>query len=377
MKTLLAGALLMMGATAMAQEAEYDFEKHWFLNIQGGGQYTLGEAKFGDLLSPNVQLGLGYQFSPVVGVRLQANGWQSMGGWANFRDTQFGTPRSLTYKYKYVAPGLDVMFNLSNAFCGFNPMRTFNVTAFVGAGANIGFSNDEANDLDAQIGKIDGYRLEYVWDGTQILPFGRAGLQLGFRLSDAISLLVEGNANITSDKYNSKKAGNPDMYFNALAGVRINLGKTYTKREKPIIYTPDPDNNNNTDTETIPVIDKGDTPPVDPPVVKADPITRNIFFDINRSVVKASEQSKVKEIADYLKKYPKAKVQLCGYADAQTGNDRINDRLGRERVEAVKDALVNQYNISASRISTDSKGARVQPFSVNEQNRVTIAIAAE
>ena len=42
-------------------------------------RYTLGEAKFGDLISPNVQLGLGYQFSPVFGMRLQANGWQSMG----------------------------------------------------------------------------------------------------------------------------------------------------------------------------------------------------------------------------------------------------------------------------------------------------------
>ena len=83
LKTILAGALLMFSASAMAQatytDAEnnkYEFQKHWFLNLQGGAQYTLGEAKFKDLISPNVQLGLGYQFSPVFGVRLQANAWQ-------------------------------------------------------------------------------------------------------------------------------------------------------------------------------------------------------------------------------------------------------------------------------------------------------------
>ena len=89
---LLAAALMGVSSAAMAQatytdseENVYTFQKHWFLDLQGGAQYTLGEAKFGDLLSPNVQLGLGYQFSPVFGMRLQANGWQSKGGWAGFR----------------------------------------------------------------------------------------------------------------------------------------------------------------------------------------------------------------------------------------------------------------------------------------------------
>ena len=51
--------------------------------------------------------------------------------------------------------------------------------------------------------------------------------------------MLEGNANITSDKYNSKKAGNADWYFNALAGLRINLGKSHTKTE-PVKEAPVP-----------------------------------------------------------------------------------------------------------------------------------------
>ena len=120
MKSLFAASLLALGTTsAMAQATytdqngdEYTFNKHWFLDLQGGAQYTLGEAKFGDLLSPNVQLGLGYQLSPVFGMRLQANGWQSKGGWAGFRAQKGETPYNAQYKYKYVAPGVDFMFNL-------------------------------------------------------------------------------------------------------------------------------------------------------------------------------------------------------------------------------------------------------------------------
>ena len=84
-KSIMTVAALALGTTAAMAQAtytdkdgnEYTFKKHAFLNLQGGAQYTLGEAKFGDLISPNVQLGLGYQFSPVFAMRLQANGWQS------------------------------------------------------------------------------------------------------------------------------------------------------------------------------------------------------------------------------------------------------------------------------------------------------------
>jgi opacity protein-like surface antigen len=90
-KTLLAAALMMFSASAMAQATyeaadgtKYEFQKHAFLNLEAGAQYTLGEAKFSKLISPNIQIGLGYQFTPVFGARIQANAWQSKGGWNGF-----------------------------------------------------------------------------------------------------------------------------------------------------------------------------------------------------------------------------------------------------------------------------------------------------
>ena len=57
MKTLLAGAMLMLSASAMAQATyeaadgtKYEFKKHAFLNLGGGVQYTatLFDKKEGD-----------------------------------------------------------------------------------------------------------------------------------------------------------------------------------------------------------------------------------------------------------------------------------------------------------------------------------------
>ena len=371
MKSFFVALLALVSLNVMAQASyedaegnKYEFKKHAFITLQGGAQYTLGEAKFDKLLSPNVQLGLGYQFSPIFGARIQANAWQSKGGWNGHR-TQIGnTPFTADYKWKYVAPGIDLMFNLSNLFCGWNPNRVFNVTAFIGGGANIAFSNDEVNDIAAVVQQLDAYNLEYLWDGTKVRPFGRAGLDLGFRLSDAVSLIIEGNANILSDHYNSKQADNPDWYFNALAGLKINLGKTYEKIV-PVIPVVEP------------VVEPEPEPIVEPePEPVIEPLRRDVFFLINSWVIDDVQSAKIREIADYMAKYPEAKVTVDGYADAGTGNDQINDRLAAQRADAVVKVLKEQYGISADRITYDSHGSRVQPFAENDMNRVSICIAS-
>ena len=375
-KTLLIGALLGFSASTMAQASytdadgnKYEFQPHWFLDLQGGAQYTVGEAKFDKLLSPNVQVALGRQFKPWLGLRLQANAWQSKGGWNGYVPVGGGYPFTRSYKYNYVAPGLDILFDLTNAIGGYNPKRLVSLAAFLGGGANIGFGNEEVNDIASHLQNTDAYLLNYVWDGSKVRLFGRGGLQLGFRLSDAIKLKIEGNANILSDKYNSKKSERNikgDWYFNALIGLQINLGKTYNKILPPP-PAPEP--------EPQPVVEQEPAPAPAPAPVVVEPIRRDVFFLINKTEIRAEEAQKVKDIADYMQKYPKSKVVVTGYADAGTGNDKINDRLAAGRADAVVKSLINDYGIAQDRITYDSKGSRVQPFAENDMNRVTICIA--
>ena len=384
MKKMIMSLLLFLGvlsASAQAEQkgtTEYVFQPHWYLMLQGGGQYTLGEGSFSDLFSPNAQVALGYNFTKVVGLRLSVNAWQSKGV-IKLDDTDMTPAQQFEGKWKwnYVAPSLELMFNLSNIVCNYNPTRLLNVYAFVGGGANIAWKNDEAHDVEAQIAAYqntnpnllyDGKQnMRYLWDGSKVNIFGKGGLIFDFRVSDKVSINIEGNANILTDKYNSKKAGNADWYFNALAGVKINLGKTYTTKFTP---APEPEVR-----YVEKVVEKIVEVPAKVEVKPIEKIRRDIFFTINSFKVRDTEQEKIKDIADYLQAHPNAKVEVTGYADAGTGNNRINDRLAKQRADVVVKALMNQYNISADRITFDSKGSRVQPFAENDLNRVTICIA--
>ena len=393
-KTILSSLMFLGVLSASAQEqkgtTEYVFNPHWYVQVQPvGAQYTLGEIDFKDLISYNVQAALGYNFSKAIGARLSVNAWQSKAGISN---KDFGANNFYeTWKWKYVAPSLDLTFNLSNMLAGFNPNRVFTLSAFVGAGANIGFDNDDAKNVKtaywnhcmrgaetgaAALGYTADQNMEYLWDGTKVRFAGRAGLQGDFRISDKVSVGVEVNANTLSDRYNGKKAGNWDWYFNALAGVKINLGKTYTTRTieiKPqeriiektierVIEKPCPQQT--TQPATAQIAEK-----------KKETFRRDVFFTINSTNPNKEQMNKVKEVAEYLQKHPNAKVEVTGYADVGTGNPKINLSLSQRRAQTVTKLLVNQYKIAASRIKTDWKGDTIQPFAVEVENRVAICIA--
>lgn len=383
-KKIFMSCLLLAGVmTASAQEqypkTVYDHNPYWYVQIQGGAQYTLGEIDFKDLISPNVQVALGRQFTSVFGARLAVNAWQSKAGIDG--PVSYGK-----WNWKYVAPGIDLTFNLSNLFCGFNPNRIFNFSVFAGAGANIGWDNKVA-DINA-IGVANypetykygvSENTAYAWDGTKVRMFGRAGIAADFKVSNAVSLGLELNANTLSDRYNSKKAGNWDWYFNALAGLKINLGKTYSTRTIEAPKVPE--------KVVEKVIERVIEKPAPQPVVeptravaqkKEDKFRRDVFFQINKTQIaqlKASEKQKVQEVADYLKANPTSTVEVTGYADVGTGNPKINMTLSQRRAQAVRDALVKTYKIDASRIKVDYKGDTIQPFAKEIENRVAICIA--
>ena len=400
-KNVFLSCLMLCGVlTASAQEAktEYVHNPYWYIQLQGGAQYTLGEIAFKDLISPNVQVTVGRQFTPVFGARLAVNAWQSRAG-IDFTDETFVgitgnattgyTPTTATapagttkWKWMYVAPGIDLTFNLSNLFCGYNPNRIFNFSVFAGAGANIAWGMDkDSNWENAQllaahfpvsyVAGTNPENIAYAWDGTKVRLFGRAGVAADFKVSDAVSLGLEVNANTLSDRYNGKKASNWDWYFNALAGVKINLGQTYTTRTieapKPVERVVE---------KVVERVVEKPAPVVTQAVVeKKEPFRRDVFFQINKTAIAKSEAGKVQEVAEYLNANPNAKVEVTGYADIGTGNPTINKRLSKLRAESVFNALTKQYKIDASRIKVDYKGDTIQPFAKEADNRVAICIA--
>ena len=387
-KSILLSSLLALGCTAAsAQEAKTVnvFNPHGYLQVQIGGQETLGEIGFGDLLSPNVQVGYGYNFNKVVGARVSLNAWQSKAG-------QEFLGQTYKWKWNYVAPMVDATFNLSNLFCGFNPNRLVNVGVFAGIGANIAWGNDEAataqsnmnaaytNLINSAYGTTtipeankvakSNPALSYLWDGSKVRLTGRVGANVDFRVSERVSLGLEVSANTLNDRYNSKKAGNADWYFNALVGAKFTLGKSYTTKTVP---APKP-------VEKIieRIIEKPAPAPAPKTETKQEAVEENfrrdIFFPIGNSNIAKSQTTKIAEIVTFMKENPDAKITLTGYADKGTGSAAFNDKIAARRAQTVYNTLAAK-GVAKSRMIKKSMGSRVQPFEENDMNRVTICIA--
>lgn len=361
LSSLLLGASLCVAAQEQKTQTVDVFNPHWYLQAQVGGQYTLGEGSFGDLLSPNAQLGVGYNFNSILGVRLGVNAWQSKGSWSGNYD----------WKWNYINPNADLTVNLSNVFSDYNANRKINVNWFIGVGANIAFGNDEAADVNAAVAGVTNYaeNLSLLWDGTKVRLQGRTGLMADYSINDRWSLGLELQANLINDHYNSKSAENADWFFNALVGVKYNLRKPSAKKEVIVPAAPE----RIIERVVERVVEK--PAPVQQVVEQVQPLRRDVFFTISSTTITSAEMQKVKEIADYLNKYPNATVEITGYADKGTGNATINKNLSAKRAQAVVDALVKNYGIAASRIKSDSKGDTEQPFAEEILNRVSICIA--
>ena len=360
-RNLLLAILTVSSTLAFAQEQRIKeegktlFNPHWFMQVQVGAAHTIGEAKFTDLISPAAALNVGYKFAPAFGARIGVSGWQARAGWV--------TP-SQSYQYKYLQGNLDLMADLSALFCGFNPDRVFNGYLFVGVGLNHAFDNDEANALDTKT-----YQMEYLWQGSKNLVAGRLGLGCDLRLNDRLSINIEGNANLLSDKFNSKKAGNCDWQINAFVGLSIKLGKSYT-RTAPVYYEPEPVAVEQ--PKTTPVIEKEQ--PEKEAVI--EPMKKSIFFALNSAKIQDDQMIKISSLIEYLEKHPAAKVTVTGYADADTGNSRINGELSKKRANNVAEIL-KAKGVAADRITVDYKGDTVQPYTTPEENRVSICVAEE
>ena len=92
--------------------------------------------------------------------------------------------------------------------------------------------------------------------------------------------------------------------------------------------------------------------------------TTGILFEVNASTIKPESNGVLKEVADVLKKFTDIKVMIVGHTDSD-GSDAANLELSKKRAEAVKQALVNEFGIDASRISSDGKGEK-EPLEDNK-----------
>jgi outer membrane protein OmpA-like peptidoglycan-associated protein len=85
-------------------------------------------------------------------------------------------------------------------------------------------------------------------------------------------------------------------------------------------------------------------------------VTTGITFDVGSDKIKPDSYGIIREIGLALQENPNVRIKIIGHTDSD-GNAQSNVELSKKRSLAVKNALAKQFNIDASRIETDGKGA--------------------
>lgn len=84
--------------------------------------------------------------------------------------------------------------------------------------------------------------------------------------------------------------------------------------------------------------------------------TTGILFDVNSANIKPESYGALKDIAGVLQDNANVHVKIIGHTDSD-GDATMNLSLSKNRAEAVKTFLINEFKIDGSRLSTDGKGA--------------------
>ncbi|MEO8606108.1 MAG: OmpA family protein [bacterium] len=81
----------------------------------------------------------------------------------------------------------------------------------------------------------------------------------------------------------------------------------------------------------------------------------DVLFESGKTTLQPGAQTKLRELANILEKYPRTVVEITGNTDSR-GTAELNDTLSKGRAQAVADALIAD-GVTANRILTRGAGA--------------------
>lgn len=346
---------------------------NWFIQIGAGitspfvEQHLPNGGNASHHMTAVYNLAFGKWFSPYIGWRLGFKG-----GSLHWDNDQFTSA-------KHVNANFDIMWDMFNSFGGVNTKRVFSIVPFVGIGGT--YTWDYKPSDASNIFRDNGERKRTSWT----LPVS-AGLQLRFRLSKYVDFFAEGRVGFYGDNFNNYAYGAPiDMNISAIGGFIFNIGGSDFKSYNPCDYLSYISNLNGQVNDlrgalatTAAALAAAEAQLPCPEVQQAEvvneaaPMMATVRFHINSARISNEEMVNVYNVAEWMKANPEQKVAIVGYADRDTGTSTYNMALSKRRAEAVQKALVDKYGINPDRLSIQAEGSDVQPYDVNNWNRIVI-----
>lgn len=83
--------------------------------------------------------------------------------------------------------------------------------------------------------------------------------------------------------------------------------------------------------------------------------TNGILFDVGSANIQPQSMGIIRQISQVLTQEASMKLKIVGHTDAD-GSDESNLKLSKNRADAVKNALVSVYGVSADRLTSEGKG---------------------
>lgn len=374
-KFLIMLAIAGVSLTSMAQETETTTEKYsvatnsfwsnWF--VQGGVQWT---AFYSSLehgfdtsnnplksfrSNPQASVAIGKWFTPGLGLRTKVSGiWGKANG----------------DSFKYWNAQEQVLFNLSNMFCGYNPKRVYNCIPFAGAG----FARNMSSDMYA-MGMSIGLLNEFNINKRVAI-----NLELGWnRLEN--DFYSEGHANNGPRGWDSH-----DNYLYAELGLTLNIGKTgwakvpdvdaikaLSQSQIDALNAQLADSKSENDRLKAMLNEKPKEVAMPESIKQFITTPVSVFFNIGKTdVANPKDLVNVEALAKYAKTN-NSKIMVTGFADSATGTPQINQKLSVKRAEIVKGELI-KMGVHADNISTQAHGGveTLSPISFNRRATVQI-----
>ena len=348
------------------------FWHNWTLGLGLGAQLYYGEsdwkvANWTEMITfPAVDLYLTKWASPSFGVGLGATYGRFKGLYqtktiknssefspiGNFQqdpvvyyekaDSKYDTQRLAVQAGHYANVYALAHADLGNIFFGYNPNRFFDIDAYAGGGVILGF------------------------DQRGVVPSAtfNCGLTNTFRLAERLRLLINVRGALVGDEFDGESfiieptnehwlANHKlDGIFGITGGLVCNLGKEHSKwnlASRVSAYQKD--------VQTIEKLIEKEVPVEKEVIIKDVPeVWWHINFIVDRWDLLTRELVNLQAVSDLIKSTPHTKYLLCGYADKQTATPEHNLMLSKNRVEAVYNALVNQFGVNPDQLVTDYKG---------------------
>ena len=329
------------------------FWSNWFVTAGGGALIFFGDhnmqMKFGDRLSPALDIGFGKWFTPGIGVRFMYSGLTIKGATQNGSHSTGKVYDASQWldeqKFDFMNIHGDVLFNASYLLCGYNEKRFWSVTPYVGLGWILTWETPRARNFNASIGLINSFRLSSAFD---------------------LNLDVRGTA--TKDEFDGERGGRKEE---GLLSVTVGVTYKFPRRTwgrstvKTITFSDEElrlmreqlkamnDENNRLKNELVETSNKVTERVVETNILSAPYL---VTFQISRYALSNEARVNIGFQAKIMKENKNAVYTIIGYADKGTGTKEFNQFLSKSRAEAVYNCLVNEFGVPASQLKITYEG---------------------